>query len=69
MLKEFCQRTEHKAPILPYFAFWEDDVSNENGKIRKILGLSKQVYAYIQQVVMYQTVDTHCCKFSDKSNH
>ena len=58
--RELSQRTGYKAVILPYVVSWDGNVSNENWKVRKILGISKQVHAYIQQVVMHQTVDIVC---------
>ena len=58
--RELSQRTGYKALVLPYVVSWDGNVSNENWKVRKILGISKQVHAYIQQVVMRQIVDIVC---------
>ena len=65
--RELSQRTGYKAIVLPYVISWDGNVSTENWKTRKILGISNKIHAYIQQVAMRQTVDIVCRGISGQS--
>ena len=58
--RELCQRTGYQAIVIPYVISWDGNVSIENWKYRKIMGISDKLHSYIQQIVLRERVDIVC---------
>ena len=58
--RELAQRTGYEAVVIPYVISWDGNVSVENWKYRRILGISDKIHSYIQQVALRETVGIVC---------
>lgn len=54
--KEEEQRTGFKAKVIPFAISWDGNVTKENKMYRRLLGVSDKTHAYIQSVVLRQTL-------------